>query len=320
MITKDFIQEKLNLLEAKDLETVNFLARHNRASEIGHPCLRYLYLLRTMSVEQSLKLWRLFKVGREFEEVIIKKLLQILPVKAFQRPVEDKELCLAGVLDVLLENDEPIEIKSCGKYSFSEIYKFSEKPVLLRQADILYRKYYFQVQSYLFMLDVEKGFLFVKDRESGNELLIEVVRDEEAIKEIKTKCEKINEAYEKQILPIGIFLKDVCSQCFFYKEICEKEFKKDKKVEVVNLSEDFLDKLDRYFVLKEQLKALEKLEKEIKEKIKSWEDGIYIINGRPYKINVTGFSRMYLNLPEDVKKELEKQYGEERVYKRIEIK
>jgi len=319
MITKDFIQEKLKLLEAKELETINFLARSNRASELGHPCLRYLYLLRTLTTEQSLSLWRLFRVGREYEEVVVKKLLQVLPIKAFQRPIEHQELQIAGVLDVLLETNEPMEIKSCGKYSFQELIKYSENPRQMVNADILYRKYYFQVQTYLFLLDVEKGFLFVKDREKGNEMLIEIIRDEEAIKEVIEKAEKVNEYLEKQSLPQGIFVKDICNHCYFYKEICHKEMRQ-KQVSVIKISEEFQEKLDRYFVLKDQLKELEKLEKEIKEKLKEWEDGVYVIQGRSYKINITEYSRVYLNLPEDVKKELEKQYGEERTYKRIEIK
>ncbi len=319
MITKEFIQEKLNLLELKEVETLNFLAKHNRASELGHPCLRYLYLMRTMTAEQSLRLWKLFKVGREYEEVVIKKLLQVLPIKAFQRPIEHQELQIAGVLDVLLETNEPLEIKSCGKYSFQEILKYSENPKQLINAELLYRKYYFQVQTYLFLSDVEKGFLFVKDRESGNELLIEIVRDEEAINEVVEKAQRVNECLEKEFLPEGIFIKDICNHCYFYKDVCQKEFR-GKKVQVVELSEGFLEKLERYYVLKDQMKEFEKLEKEIKETLKEWEDGVYVVAGKPFKIAVTEYSRMYLNLPEEVKKELEKQYGETRVYKRVEIK
>jgi hypothetical protein len=272
-----------------------------------------------MTAEQSLRLWRLFKVGREFEEVVIKKLLQILPVKAFQRPLENKDLQIAGVLDVLLESDEPIEIKSCNKYSFQEISKYSGNPKQLINAELLYRKYYFQVQTYLFLLDVEKGFLFVKDRESGNEMLIEIVRDEEAIKEVMEKAQGVNECLEKEKLPEGIFIKDICNHCYFYRDICQKELK-GKKSQVVELSEGFLEKLEQYYILKDQMKEYERLEKEVKETLKEWEDGVYVVKGRPFKISVTEYSKMYLNLPEELKKDLEKQYGELRTYKRVEIK
>ncbi|MGC8979573.1 hypothetical protein [Caldisericum sp.] len=320
ILTKDFIQDKLNLLEKKELEDVLLQARRNRASELGHPCLRYLYLLRTMPSEDIVKLQKLFRVGKFFEEIIVKRLIQILPVQAFQRPIEHKELQIAGVLDILLETKQPLEIKSCSYENFQEIQKYIDQPKSLKQADLLFRKYYFQVQTYLMLLNVEQGFLYVIDRQRGGETIIEITRDEPTIQEIIEKAERVNECVAKEVLPEGINQKNICSHCYFYKNICSKEFQNKKKVQVVNLSEDFIEKLDKYFVLQQQLKELKKLETEIKTKLHEWEDGIYTVKNRPYVINITEYERNCLELPEDLKQELMQQYGVKKLYKRIEIK
>ena len=320
ILTKDFIQDKLNLLEKKELEESMLLARRNRASELGHPCLRYLYLLRTMPSEDIVKLQKLFRVGKFFEEIIVKRLIQILPVQAFQRPIENKELQIAGVLDILLETKQPLEIKSCSYENFQEIQKYIDQPKILKQADLLFRKYYFQVQTYLMLLKVEQGFLYVIDRQRGGETIIEITRDEPTIQEIIEKAERVNECVAKEVLPEGINQKNICSHCYFYKKICSKEFQNKKKIQVVNLSEDFIEKMDKYFVLQQQFKELKKLETEIKTTLHEWEDGVYTIQNRPYVINITEYERSYLELPEDLKQELMQQYGVKKLYKRIEIK
>ncbi|MGC9090071.1 MAG: hypothetical protein ACP5IV_08025, partial [Caldisericia bacterium] len=121
-------------------------------------------------------------------------------------------------------------------------------------------------------------------------------------------------------LPEGINQKNICSHCYFYKKICSKEFQNKKKIQVVNLSEDFIEKMDKYFVLQQQFKELKKLETEIKTTLHEWEDGIYTIQNRPYVINITEYERSCLELPEDLKQELMQQYGVKKLYKRIEIK
>lgn len=294
---------------------VRIMNEHNNASDIGHPCLRYLVLKRTESIEQPEHVQKLFEVGKIFEEVVLKKLKQVYPIKKVQKKFFNKSLELSGVVDAILEDGTVLEIKSINSQEFKKINQGSFKH------NHKLRIYYYQLQSYLFLGKALRGLFYFINRETGEDKIFQFERDEETIEEIKVKCKKVNEHVRNGTLPDGLLVYDICKDCNFYPR-CKPEVEKGNGeigLKEVVLSPELQEKLDRYYILQEQLKELKKLEDEIKETLREFDPGVYVLPERKYYIAVKEFKRKVLELPEDLKKELEKQYATYKPYRVVKI-
>lgn len=80
------------IMEAKQKKIKQYPVNSNRASDLGHPCVKYHVLNRTRWQEKELHdatLQAVFDLGNEFEQIIMKDLNEAgIPVIEQQRPFE----------------------------------------------------------------------------------------------------------------------------------------------------------------------------------------------------------------------------------------
>jgi predicted phage-related endonuclease len=292
-------QELKQLIELKDQET--YCPKHTPPTELWHPCERRLVLLRQtpLPIKQAKKF---FDVGNEFEEVALKRLLKVVPVKAYQMPIINEELDMKGVVDIVLETGDFIEIKSTANEYVLDSFGIYE-------SNQLTKKYYYQVQAYILLLQREHGIFYVIDRRSGEDYFFDVEKDQAVIDEIKERAIHVKEHLQKGTLPKSIEQFDLCRACPFYFQCYPEEAK--IAVRTVEVSPDFMKKLEIYYAIKSKLKQYEQLEKELKEELKEWDAGTYKIGDKIIKI--TEYQRAFYNIPDEIKK----QYVEYKPIKRI---
>ena len=291
-------QELKQLIDLQNQEF--YCPKHTPPTELWHPCERRLILMRQtpIPIKQAKKY---FDVGNEFEEVALKRLLKVVPVKAYQMPAFDEELDIRGIVDIVLENGDFIEIKSTANEQVLDSFGLYDNQ--------LTKKYYYQMQAYILLLKREHGVFYVIDRRTGEDHFFDVEKDQAVIEEIKERAIHVKEHLQKGTLPKPIEQYDLCRACLFYEQ-CYPEATKTS-VKTVEVSPDFLKKLEIYYAIKAKLKQYEQLEKEIKEELKEWDAGTYRIGDKIIKI--TEYQRAFYNIPEEIKK----QYVEYTTVKRI---
>jgi len=291
-------QELKQLINLQDQET--YCPKHTPPTELWHPCERRLVLMRQtpLPVKQAKKF---FDVGNEFEEVALKRLLKVVPVKAYQLPVVDEELDIKGIVDIVLENGDFIEVKSTANEQVLDSFGLYDNQ--------LTKKYYYQMQAYILLLKREHGVFYVIDRRTGEDYFFDVEKDQVIIEEIIERAIHVKEHLQKGTLPKTIEQYDLCRACPFYSQCYPEDAK--ATVKIVEVSPDFMKKLEIYYAIKSKLKQYEQLEKELREELKEWDAGTYKIGDKIIKI--TEYQRAFYNIPEEIKK----QYVEYKPVKRI---
>ncbi|MDD5490079.1 MAG: hypothetical protein PHP25_05380, partial [Candidatus Moranbacteria bacterium] len=166
-----------NLVEALDRAAEKRIKAwphpNNRASEAGHPCLRFLVLSRLepdKKVLHDVNLQRIFDLGNVFEKAVLQELQEAgVNVVEQQRPFEWKKFQLSGHIDGKIQVGDkliPIEIKSCSPNSFAEVEKKSPAD-LINSKKIWLRKYPAQILLYMLMDGSEAGLLVFKNKVTG---------------------------------------------------------------------------------------------------------------------------------------------------------
>jgi hypothetical protein len=169
----------------------------NRASDIGHPCLRYHVYNRTRWQERSLHdvgLQRIFNMGNEIERIVIRELQDAgIQVIEQQRAFSWPSYQITGMIDGKILQDGityPFDVKSCSQWVFKSISNIDD---LKKSKYHHLRKYPYQLNTYMLMDGVDKGLFFFKDKTSGQLKEIWMDLDYELGEETIRRCEKINE-------------------------------------------------------------------------------------------------------------------------------
>ena len=259
----------------------------NRASEIGHPCLRYHYFLRTAWDKAALipvKVQYYFDEGNLHEQAVLRLLQDVgFRVVESQRPFYIEKLRLSGHIDGKIEVNGkifPLEIKSVSPTIFSHIEDEND----LWNSDFLHVLLWpFQIQSYLGMSGEGEAVLLLKNRLTGEIKDIGVPFIEGAWEIIEQRCKRINWYVVRHKEPKKD--KDLdhkwCENCKFA-HICLPE--NIQATSVIQWDdEELIDMLSRYEELKEINKEYNYLKKVLKEKLEGIENmivGPYLIEGQ----------------------------------------
>lgn len=216
------------VLERKRAEIKQWPINSNRASEAGHPCIRYLVYLRTRWQDRSLhgvSLQLIFERGRVMEAQALKEIQEAgFEVVEQQRPYSWPELELTGYIDGQVEVDGkryPIEVKSLSPYDFPHLNSIQD---FLSSDKIWLRKYPAQLNLYLLMEGVESGILYIKNALTWEPKCIWVELDYDYADRIVRKLEEVNRHVEEGTVPEGINDADICPDCPFF-HICLPEIK-----------------------------------------------------------------------------------------------
>ncbi len=206
--------------EAKFRKIKNYPCHVNRASQIGHPCLRFLTYSRTHWQEKRLHdvgLQRVFDLGNLYERAVLDDLREAgLYLEEQQSAGFDKRYQLSIHIDGKLPLDGhkyPVEIKSMSPYVWAKIETWRD---FLEAKSPYLRSYPYQMTAYLFLHSEDQGIFFLKNKVSGELKQIVMPLDYDLAEEILQKCEAINAHVAAETLPDQIEWEEaICGRCGF---------------------------------------------------------------------------------------------------------
>ena len=273
------------VFECKKSKMKQWPVRSNRASELGHECLRYLVFNRTRWQEKALpdpRLQIIFEEGNLHEQKVLQDIQEAgFQVVEQQRPFEWKEYQITGHIDAkVVTNGKaiPLEIKSASPYSFNSINSLQD---LYNGKYPYLRRYPAQMTLYLLMDEKEEGLFIFKNKATGELKEISMKLNYDLGETLLQKAEAINKHVANGTIPEPIeYDEENCGSCGFL-HICLPEVKRDAiQIETDNEMEQ---KLVRYHELKPLIKEYNQLDKEIKKAFKEKEKvviGNYLITGK----------------------------------------
>jgi CRISPR/Cas system-associated exonuclease Cas4 (RecB family) len=267
------------IIEEKARHIKQWPVKSNRASELGHPCIRYHVLNRTRWQEKTLHdvgLQFVFDLGHEIEEIALKDLRAAgFTILENQRAFEWPEYNITGSIDGKVMIDDkayPLEIKSCSPFVFESIHTIQD---IINHKYPYMRKYPAQLTIYLLMSGIDKGVFLFKNKTTGAYREIWMDLDYDLGETLIKRAESINTHVAAGTLPDCINDDKWCDGCGFA-HICLPD-RVGKEVEMIDDSE-----LEGLISKYEKLKPLAKQYKDIDEQIKN------AVNGRE-KIMVGDF-------------------------------
>jgi CRISPR/Cas system-associated exonuclease Cas4 (RecB family) len=301
MIVEKVYEHKRSLIKGYPVHT-------NRASQLGHPCTRFLVFDRTRWEEKTLhdeRLQMIFDLGNDCEARVLRDLTDAgLEIIEQQRAFEWKDYQITGHIDAkaLIDGKAyPLEVKSMSPFAYDKVNSVED---MLKSKYAYMRAYPGQMTLYLLMDNKERGFFLCKNKVSGAMKEIPVDLDYELGESLLKKAEAINAHVAAGTLPDPIeYDENVCSECG-YNHICVPD-RMGKEVEIVDDNE-LAELLAEWERLKPFSKEYDEVDKRISE----------IVNGREkllvgnWYISGSWRKRTGYNVPDDIKK----QYAQESQY------
>jgi len=282
------------IIESKRQKIKQYPVNSNRASDLGHPCIRYHVFNRTRWEERALHdvgLQFVFDMGNEIEDIVLKELAAAgVKVIEQQRSFSWPEYQITGHVDGKIVTDDgvyPMEIKSCSPYVFKTINTIED----LKHGKYLYlRKYPVQLTLYLLMDNKDRGVFIFKDKTSGQ--IKEVWMDlDYALGEAALKrAEAVNAHVAAGTMPECMeYDEQICGDCP-YVHLCLPEVV-GKEVVIMDRT-DIAEWLDRMAELKPLHKEYDDLDAQVKKAVEGVEKAIvgkWFVSGKwmdrkPYEV------------------------------------
>lgn len=197
---------------------------HNlRASNIGHPCERYLYLLIKHWDEQephNYGLQNIFDLGNSIEAYTIEEIKAagyevITPVT---RSWKVENPCITGREDVRIKDPEngelyPVEIKGLSPYEWDKLNCVDD---FYQSKKYYVRAYPAQLLVYEWRFEKEKGFFALTNKLTGEVKIIEVPFDWDRADALLKKGERVYAALADttgETIPAACEDISVCERC-----------------------------------------------------------------------------------------------------------
>lgn len=249
--------------------------RSNRASALGHPCLRFLTYKRTRWQEEAIppaRLLQIFEEGKLHEEAVLASMRRAgFRVILQQRAFEYREHEITGTIDgqVLLGEGAaaetiPFDVKSCSPFTFRALSTMEQ---VRDHAYYYVRNWYAQIVLYCLLGNKPRGLLILKDKTTGELKQIEVPLDYTHAEELIRKADAVNAHVRAGTLPDRIpYDAGICGDCSFF-HLCLPD-------EALRAGATLTDdaaleaKLRRRADLEAMAREFERLDREIKEQAK----------------------------------------------------
>jgi hypothetical protein len=190
----------------------------NRASELGHPCTRYLYFARTAWQEKALpspELQMIFDAGRELEDYALRRIQEAgIRVTEQQRPFEWKDLQITGTVDGMMAG-VPLEIKHLNQFTFAKVNTIQD---MTAAPQIWLRKYPVQLGLYMLLAKSEQGVLLLVNKQSFDLKEIWFNLDDilDLVETALKRAETVNKAILDKTLPDPMPFEEECLECPFF--------------------------------------------------------------------------------------------------------
>ena len=289
-----------------------FPCHTNRASALGHPCVRYLTYMRTAWKEQrppSVGLQRIFEEGKKQERLITMTLCDLgFEIEQAQKDLDWPEYQITGHIDGKVRRGNsicPVEIKSVSPFAFDKIKTIDG----MKRSD-WHQRWFAQLQIYLLMGNESDGLFILKNKSNGQLAVLPVDLDLEVAEGLIRKAETVNKHVAAGTLPDPIeYSESTCGDCPF-RHICLPDMAV-KDALSIEIDPELEEKLARWYELKQQKAEFDALDKELKTRFDHVNNvivGDFLVRGK--EIKTTRY-----DVPADIKKP----YAKESSYWRRDI-
>ena len=221
MLTADYIAAKVSDFVQSEIKV--YPCEHLRASNVGHPCERYLYLL-IRNWEELIPhdegLQNIFDLGNSIEAYTIKKLrdsgLEVITPTSRSWKVENP--LITGREDIRIKDPEtgeliPAEIKGLSPNEWEKLNTVED---FYNSRRYYVRGYPAQLLVYLYTFEKSYGFFILTNKLTGELKIIEVPFDWERADELLKKAERIYTALSDssgKTIPEACDDLSVCERC-----------------------------------------------------------------------------------------------------------
>lgn len=294
--------EQINakLFKAKADKITVYPCNNLRASNLGHPCERYLFLLIKHWDEQKphdVGLQNIFDLGNTLEEHTINNIkeagFEIVTPTVRSWKVDVKGGIITGREDIRLkdENGEliPVEIKGLSPFEWDKLNCVDD---FLKSKRAYIQGYPAQLYIYMLKFGKEHGFFALTNKLTGETKFIDVPFDYDYGEKLLSKAERVYAALNADITPEACDDISICENCSL-SHICGLQRRIPADIDI----DDELDALiNRKQELAEAKKEYEDIDKQIKAKVGEREK---VITGQ-YVIERKSFVKRAFEVPESV--------------------
>lgn len=265
MLTAEYISDKVSAFVQSEIKV--YPCNNLRASNIGHPCERYLYLLIKHWDEQQPhdeSLQNIFDFGNSVEAYTIQKLKDagLEVITPTQRSWKVENPLITGREDIRIKDPEdgqlyPAEIKGLSPYEWERLNTIED---FYNSKRHYVRGYPAQLLVYLWKFEKMKGFFILTNKLTGKLKIIEVPFDWERADALLKKGERIYAALNGGDIPDACDDYTVCEQCGL-RHICTADIQRPE----TDIDDGELEALiDRKNELAEAYRAYNEANDEIK--------------------------------------------------------
>lgn len=272
------------VLEFKQREIQQAPVHSNRASQLGHECVRYHVFERTRWSEKALhdvRLQLIFDLGKDIEDIVLRELREAgFHIHEGQRAFSWDTYQITGSIDgMIIINSEaiPLEIKSASPYAFDSINSVDD----IRYHKYPYmRRYLSQVTIYCLLSNKEKAVILFKNKVTGALKEIWVPLDYELGETLLKRAEEINKHVKEGTLPDPIEYNELlCGDCPYHHICLPEHIGKEVEIDTTDLAV----LLDRMEEIRPMTKEYEEIDNQVKEMVKGREKilaGNWFITGK----------------------------------------
>jgi len=294
--------EKINakLFKAKADKITIYPVRNIRASNLGYPCERYLFLLIKHWEEQKphdVGLQNIFDLGNTLEEHTIKNIkeagFEVFTPTQRSWQMDVKGGIITGREDIRIkdENGEllPVEIKGISPFEYDKLNSVDD---FLKSKRSYIKGYPAQLYVYMLHFGKDKGFFALTNKLTGETKFIEVPFDYDLGETYLAKAERIYAALASDEIPDACDDISTCESCPLA-HICGTT----RRVPTdVDLDDELDDLINRKQELSAAKKEYEDVDAQIKKKVGEREK---VLTGQ-YLIERKSFVKRAFTVPESV--------------------
>lgn len=284
------------LFKAKADKITVYPCRNLRASNLGHPCERYLYLLIKHWDEQKphdVGLQNIFDLGNTLEEHTIQNIKEagFEVITPTVRSWKIEKPLITGREDIRIkdENGEllPVEIKGLSPQEYPKLNSVED---FFNSKRAYIRAYPAQLMVYLLRFGKERGYFALTNKLTGETKFIDAAFDYEYVESLLQKAERVYAAVETETPPDACDDISVCEGCSLA-HICGECRRIPADIEL----DDELDELiNRKQALAEAKREYEEVDRQIKDRVGEREK---IITGQ-YLVTRKSFVKKAFTVPE----------------------
>lgn len=272
-----------------------YRSRSNNASKLGHPCIRFLVMIRTTDVDniEKFSVESQFRMddGKMFEAGVRRELRDMgFTLTRDEQPFEYASHQIGGKIDNMIEiqgEEYPLEIKKASPWFLKTIMNCVIDGVMnlelaRKSRNRFLWQYIVQLNVYCLMANKEKGLFALKDPVTGIIHFVELHLGYELGERTLQIAEEVNEHIAQGTLPNHCGDPRVCGDCQLV-HVCEPPVLDTKGKDVKIVMDEGLEALiDEWTRLKPERDEWNHIDEELKARLRGFVGivGKYFVDGK----------------------------------------